>query len=52
MCEAYKIELFKRFPMAEWKGEKFAPEQIALNEIALAGTKSGGIQKLFIYVNI
>ena len=39
MCEAYKIELFKRFPMAEWKGEKFAPEQIALNEIALAGYK-------------
>ena len=25
--------------MAEWKGEKFAPEQIALNEIALAGYK-------------
>lgn len=37
MCEAYKIEVFKRFPMTEWKGEKFAPEQIALNEIALAG---------------
>ena len=39
MCEAYKIEVFKKFPMAEWKGEKFAPEQIALNEIALAGYK-------------
>lgn len=39
MCEAYKTEVFKKFPMAEWKGEKFAPEQIAINEIALAGYK-------------
>lgn len=37
MCEAYKTEIFKKFPMAEWKNEKFAPEEIALNEIALAG---------------
>lgn len=39
MCEAYRTDLFRRFPMAEWPGEKFAPEQIALNEIALAGYK-------------
>lgn len=39
MCEAYKIEIFKKFPMAEWPGEIFAPEEIALNEIALAGYK-------------
>ena len=39
MCEAYKTEVFRKFPMAEWPGEKFAPEQIALNEIALAGYK-------------
>jgi len=39
MCEAYRTEIFRRFPMAEWPGEKFAPEQIALNEIALAGYK-------------
>jgi hypothetical protein len=39
MIEVYKTELFRRFPMAEWEGEKFAPEQIALNEIALAGYK-------------
>lgn len=37
MCEAYKTDIFKKFPMAEWPGEKFAPEQIALNEIALSG---------------
>ena len=39
MCEAYKTSIFKQFPMAEWPGEKFAPEQIALNEIALSGYK-------------
>lgn len=39
MCEAYRTSLFKKYPMAEWPGEKFAPEQIALNEIALAGYK-------------
>lgn len=39
MTEAYKVDIFKQFPMAEWKNEKFAPEQIALNEIALAGYK-------------
>ncbi len=39
MCEAYKTELFRRFPMPEWEGEGFAPEQICLNEIALAGYK-------------
>lgn len=39
MCEAYKTDIFKKFPMAEWEGETFAPEQIALNEIALAGYK-------------
>ena len=39
MCEAYRTDIFRKFPMAEWPGEKFAPEQIALNEIALAGYK-------------
>ena len=37
MTEAYRTEVLKRFPMAEWPGEKFAPEQIAMNEMALAG---------------
>ncbi len=39
MCEAYKVSVFRQFPMVEWPGEKFAPEQIALNEIALHGYK-------------
>lgn len=37
MCEAYKTSVFRKYPMPEWPGEKFAPEQIALNEIALDG---------------
>lgn len=37
MCEAYKTEILKKYPMPEWPGEKFAPEQISLNEIALDG---------------
>lgn len=37
MCEAYKTDVFRQYPMAEWPGERFAPEQIALNEIALDG---------------
>ena len=37
MCEAYKTDVFKKYPMPEWPNEKFAPEQIALNEIALDG---------------
>ena len=37
MCEAYKTEIFKKYPMPEWPGEKFAPEQISLNESALDG---------------
>ena len=39
MCEAYKTKILKKYPMPEWPGEKFAPEQIALNEIALDGYK-------------
>lgn len=37
MCEAYKTDIFRRFPMAQWPNERFAPEQISLNEIALHG---------------
>ena len=39
MCEAYKIDIMKKFPFEVWKGEKFAPEEIVLNEIALHGYK-------------
>lgn len=39
MCEAYKIDILKRFSFEVWEGEKFAPEEIVLNEIALHGYK-------------
>lgn len=39
MCEAYKIDILKKFPFEVWDGEKFAPEEITLNEIALHGYK-------------
>lgn len=37
MCEAYKTDIFKTFPFFTWEGERFVPEQIVLNEMALAG---------------
>ncbi|MBE6677739.1 MAG: glycosyltransferase family 2 protein [Ruminococcaceae bacterium] len=39
MCEAYKTDIFKKFPFKVWDGENFAPEQIVLNEMALSGYK-------------
>lgn len=39
MCEAYKTEILKQFPFQVWEGEKFAPEQITMNEMALQGYK-------------
>ena len=39
MCEAYKIDILKKFKFQVWDGEKFAPEEITLNEIALHGYK-------------
>lgn len=39
MCEAYKIDILKKFPFEVWDGEKFTPEEITLNEIALHGYK-------------
>lgn len=39
MCEAYKIEIIKRFPFKVWKGEKFVPEETVFNEISLQGYK-------------
>ncbi|MEF2901578.1 MAG: glycosyltransferase family 2 protein [Terrisporobacter sp.] len=39
MCEAYKIDILKKFPFKVWDGEKFAPEEITLNEISLHGYK-------------
>ena len=39
MSEAYKVRVLKQFPYPVWETELYAPEQLCLNEMALAGYK-------------
>lgn len=39
MCEAWRTEMLRRYPFPVWDNEKFAPEQIVFNQIALDGFK-------------
>lgn len=39
MCEAWKTEVLKNHPFPVWQGEKFAPEQLVLYDLALKGLK-------------
>lgn len=39
MCEVHRTSLFKKYPFQYWKTEKYAPEQLNFNEIALEGLK-------------
>lgn len=39
MCEAYKIEILKRYPFPSWTGEIFAPEQLTMDAMAMDGYK-------------
>ena len=39
MCEAYKISIMKNYTFKVWKNEKFSPEEIVLNDMALDGYK-------------
>lgn len=39
MSEVYKVRILKKFPYPVWDTELYAPEQLCLNEIALAGYK-------------
>ncbi|MBR1676340.1 MAG: glycosyltransferase family 2 protein [Clostridia bacterium] len=39
MCEAYKVDILKKYSFPFYNGEVFAPEQICLNQIALDGYK-------------
>lgn len=39
MCEAYRLDIYRKYPYFTWEGEKFAPEQITMNEMALDGYK-------------
>ena len=39
MAEVHRVELLKKFPFQYWETEKYAPEQLNYNAIALAGYK-------------
>lgn len=39
LCEVHRTSLFKKFPFQYWETEKYAPEQLNYNEIALDGKK-------------
>lgn len=38
-CEVYKTEILRSHPFMPWEGEKFVPEEIVWNQIALEGYK-------------
>ena len=37
MCEAYKVEIIKKYPFQVWENEIYAPEQLCFDEMALDG---------------
>lgn len=39
MCEVHRTALFLKYPFQFWPTEKYAPEQLNFNEIALSGWK-------------
>lgn len=39
MCEPWRTDVLRNYPFPVWNGEKFAPEQIVFNQIALDGYK-------------
>lgn len=39
MREAYKLEILRKYPFPAWPGEIFAPEQLSLDDMAMAGYK-------------
>lgn len=51
MCEAWKKEVLVKYPFQLWPGEKFAPEQITLNQIALEGYKIRWYSKIICICN-
>ena len=52
MCEAYRLDIYRKYPYFTYDGEKFAPEQITMNEIALDATVCVGTATLSISANI
>ena len=39
MCEAWRTDVLRKYPFPVWQGEKFAPEQLVLYDLALKGFK-------------
>lgn len=39
MCEVHRTDLLRKFPFQYWETERYAPEQLNYNAIALAGYK-------------
>lgn len=39
MCEVHRTALFRKYPFQVWEDEKYAPEQLNFNQIALEGLK-------------
>lgn len=39
MCEAYKVDIIKRYPFQVWENEIYAPEQLCFDAMALDGYK-------------
>lgn len=39
MCEAYKVNIIKKYPFQVWPNEIYAPEQLCFDSMSLAGYK-------------
>lgn len=46
MTEAWEVEVLRKFPFPVFEGEKFAPEEIVFNDIALDGNKIRWFSKI------
>lgn len=49
--ELYETAILKQFPFETWKDEKFVPEAVSLNKIALAGYKLRWYNKVLVISN-
>lgn len=47
--EIYRVSVLRKFPFVVWKNEKFSPEEIVLNEMALHGYKLRWYNKICVY---
>lgn len=45
-CEVYRTDLLKSHPFIVWQGEKFTPEEVVWNQLALEGYKLRWLNKV------